>query len=1373
MFSLKESEDNFLKIEYGKKEEKICILNLPIFDIFRNKQIYYQENSPEKEQLTSVENILMYINDAAGFDSLKIIYSRTSYASVKKLILDFYLSSFEELKNMFLKNNPDKRFSKLNKSVSFDSSLTTHKIKDGDFELVGMGCEPSANDKDHGLLETIPTIYQYSDADSMIKINKHLTHVLISYTEYINDTKKFMLNYHYFKMTINCLMELIILAKKNLIDLAISKHLVKCFFIAAISVISQLSSVMNATRSENLSVLPYFSSLFKFAAEGIKFIDADDFLIAQQFWISIVIVYGDLLMAFPTNENDIKRFSVEIPPLNCIAGSYRYEDAAISIDNLIKILQVDRTSSQVAIAINKFFETIPVKMASSLSDNDSLLLLAICSLEKARVKSGDFSTFFDYFKVDYNSVFMNCLELLTDTLLPIFMKSIQKYDADRRAQSVNSLVHRCFENYVGTNLRFATIIDKISEKLFSKYNASLFSQDIVSSFIESLKITEKQNKQRLPKLQSLLKQMINDSFEIAPTLLFSLLINYYLKNVKFNHKIPSIYNVISLMPTQYQDLFLTEMLQHATLYGSAMKLSLEQIVQFEDPDECVINVAYHIDNEKLFPLLIKENASPEGLISAWSTFIMCGDPKLSESFLNFLVTKCSNTIKLNQGLFSTYIDQNMINFHTAVFDLFQKLLAISTHIRIIIKILPVLKGVMIIESPSAISGLLRIAHFLVTVLLTSKLPAPLQDIALQSFIIVLMKIIALNSAPTIFKYIKTNDIFVLKKLICNIPNIIKLPTLTQGSKTTTLMSMNQNTKKKLFDLISFVLSQMLSLFSTYISSAKYLLNDILQIVNANNLKPQQFHLQEIVPIFWMFCPSSLPAIAECLINNNTELISFVSEFFNRFPYPLAFEAHFAKLFAKVRIDDLILCKILPPAQSMVLLTPKVLNHPTASLYFVKCLENFELDEILLYIPQLLQSIRFDTKHVLTRFIKHYARKSYIFQHYFLWNLQYEKCVFNGGDDDDFPNRLVKLEGSIIQHMTLEEHKHYEHEFGFVNSMEKVSDILLPLPVDERRSKLEVLLKDLSIPDDLYVPSNPNYKIVSIDYSNSIPLKSHAKVPILVRFSVIDENSATRKQIPFSCIFKTHDDVRMDAMVIQLIDKFRRIFFDAGIDCFLLPYRVFATGHERGVIECIANSKSRHELGVETKESLLSYFIHKYGQVGTDGFNKAQMNFIKSMAPYSVICYLLQIKDRHNANIMIDSDGHVIHIDFGFIFDISPGGNLKFERAPFKLTQEMIDLMGGSRDSKPFQVFTKLFTRCFIAARAKYDEIESIVSLMTTANFPCFKKDSFVKLRQRFLVDARSSDLSSHIESLITNSMNALTTSAYDMFQKTQNNIFYI
>ena len=55
-----------------------------------------------------------------------------------------------------------------------------------------------------------------------------------------------------------------------------------------------------------------------------------------------------------------------------------------------------------------------------------------------------------------------------------------------------------------------------------------------------------------------------------------------------------------------------------------------------------------------------------------------------------------------------------------------------------------------------------------------------------------------------------------------------------------------------------------------------------------------------------------------------------------------------------------------------------------------------------------------------------------------------------------------------------------------------------------------------------------------------------------------------------------------------------------------------------------------------------------------------------------VFYLIQVKDRHNGNLLMDEEGHIIHIDFGFMLSNSPGG-VNFESAPFKLTRELLEV----------------------------------------------------------------------------------------------------
>ena len=86
----------------------------------------------------------------------------------------------------------------------------------------------------------------------------------------------------------------------------------------------------------------------------------------------------------------------------------------------------------------------------------------------------------------------------------------------------------------------------------------------------------------------------------------------------------------------------------------------------------------------------------------------------------------------------------------------------------------------------------------------------------------------------------------------------------------------------------------------------------------------------------------------------------------------------------------------------------------------------------------------------------------------------------------------------------------------------------------------------------------------------------------------------------------------------------------------------------GVIEVVPGTISRDILGREKINSFYTYFLNKYGNEDSLQFQKARDNFVKSMAAYSVVVYILSLRDRHNGNIMIDDEGHIIHIGEHFI-----------------------------------------------------------------------------------------------------------------------------
>lgn len=431
--------------------------------------------------------------------------------------------------------------------------------------------------------------------------------------------------------------------------------------------------------------------------------------------------------------------------------------------------------------------------------------------------------------------------------------------------------------------------------------------------------------------------------------------------------------------------------------------------------------------------------------------------------------------------------------------------------------------------------------------------------------------------------------------------------------------------------------------------------------------------------------------------------------------------------------------------------------------------------------------------------------------------------------------------SVIASFTDEDKEFYEREFAFFNEITGISGKLRPYikrTKQEKKEKITEELRKIKVEVGVYLPSNPDGVVVGIDRKSGKPLQSHAKAPYMATFRIkktrniedgsnavtpaeeadheesnlqlsqVKESTVQSKreslavsqagtyEVWQSAIFKVGDDCRQDVLALQMIAAFREIFASVGLDVFVFPYRVVATAPGCGVIDVLPNSISRDMLGREAVNGLYDYFVSKYGGEQSIKFQEARSNFVKSMAAYSVISYLLQFKDRHNGNIMIDDAGHIIHIDFGFCFDIAPGG-VRFERAPFKLTTEMIAVMGGYHpssstaasatastattstshsasynNSQSYRWFESLVVKAFLASRPYTMKLSNIVTLMLDSGLPCFTPHTLTNFRDRFVLEKSEQEAAQYMRELIRKSYASMSTKGYDQFQLMTNNIPY-
>lgn len=337
------------------------------------------------------------------------------------------------------------------------------------------------------------------------------------------------------------------------------------------------------------------------------------------------------------------------------------------------------------------------------------------------------------------------------------------------------------------------------------------------------------------------------------------------------------------------------------------------------------------------------------------------------------------------------------------------------------------------------------------------------------------------------------------------------------------------------------------------------------------------------------------------------------------------------------------------------------DNPDVRAYAVDRLRKSDDDELLLYLLQLVQALKFEKispetsddisqDSSLAKFLISRATNNMMLGNFLHWYLMVE-CDDRSPDqvkehrklfakvEFDFMNELMQVPGGP------ERRKVLLRQGELITVLSKISKEIR-FSREDRPRKVERLKRYLADPKNelmsfdppLPLPLDPSVSITSCYPEESMVFKS-SLFPLLIHFKTSDGKK-------YPVIFKTGDDLRQDQLVIQIISLMDRLLRKENLDLKLSPYRILATSPNAGAVQFVG-SMSLAAASAKYKGSILAYLKANNPDDKADlGIRKETMDtFVKSCAGYCVITYLLGVGDRHLDNLLLAPDGEVLRMHY--------------------------------------------------------------------------------------------------------------------------------
>lgn len=456
-----------------------------------------------------------------------------------------------------------------------------------------------------------------------------------------------------------------------------------------------------------------------------------------------------------------------------------------------------------------------------------------------------------------------------------------------------------------------------------------------------------------------------------------------------------------------------------------------------------------------------------------------------------------------------------------------------------------------------------------------------------------------------------------------------------------------------------------------------------------------------------------------------------------------------------------------PVQALQLLDRRFMD-PKVRAYGVHCLESLPDDQLVLYMLQLCQQLKFES-HIdsaLARFLLRRAlMQPRLLGHIYFWLLQSEV------GNKDVSKRFIILLQVYIRNCG--SHRiELGHQMFVMKRLENVAEaVKLGDSKEARKEIMRDRLNEIVLPTTFKLPLNPHLTLCSIDVSRCRVMESKKK-PLWLTLK-------DTKGADIVLMLKVGDDLRQDALIMQLLRVMDDLWRREGLDMQMMLYDCISTGFERGLLQVVLNAttlgnilqeatdknsgKGKAKSGSLTRKlraamKALSDFsvmgnwimdqVNK--ELGEDAsadekgeeYERRVQNFMISSAAYCVASYVLGLGDRHNDNLMITKSAHFFHIDFGHILgNFKSKMGVKRERAPFVFTHAMKAVMSGPDQ---YESFVDLCCDVYNILREHSMLLVSLFSLAIPCNLPELQEEKDVLwIYEKLLVGADDETAAEH------------------------------